>query len=101
MPLEQNPAADGNSVAEPAPQADDGRGVVCLIARQDREVGLQQPSDLLGDCGEDGSGGGVRATSVATRRRAACWSASVRSSSRAWALAIAVATNSAKSTSRC
>ena len=40
------------------------------------------------------------ATSVATRRNAACSAAKVRSSSRAWALAIAVAASSVKAASR-
>ena len=46
------------------------------------------------------SGGAARATSVATRRSAACSSAKPRSSTRAWALAIAVATSSVNPASR-
>ena len=46
------------------------------------------------------SGGAARATSVATRRSAACSSAWLRSSMRACALAIAVATSSVKAASR-
>ncbi len=46
------------------------------------------------------SGGAPRATSVATRRNAACSSANLRSSMRACALAIAVAAISVKPASR-
>jgi hypothetical protein len=46
------------------------------------------------------SGGAARATTVATRRSAACSSAWPRSSTRAWTLAIAVATSSVKPASR-
>ena len=46
------------------------------------------------------SGGAARATSVATRRSAACSSANSRSSTRAWALAIAAAASSVNPASR-
>ena len=46
------------------------------------------------------SGGAPRATSVATRRSAACSSANPRSSTCAWALAIAVAASSVNPASR-
>ena len=60
----------------------------------------QHPPGLRGDRGEHLLDGAARATSVATRRSAACSAAKPRSSTRAWAFAIAVAASSVNPASR-
>ena len=73
---------------------------VGLEPHDHREVGVEQRRDLLGHRGEHQLRPIPRATSVATRRRAACSRDPARSSSRASALATAVATSSGRPASR-
>ena len=102
LPVGLQAKADGEraSGVGAGPSADDGDQAVRVIPAQDHVVDLQQLPGLVGDRGEHLVRRRPRATSVATRRSAACSSAKPRSSVRACALAIAVAASPVNPTSR-
>lgn len=86
------PSADhlrrATSTAFSAPAGDAGHVAIWVVAANEREVRGTELTDLVRDCGEHRVRRRARATSVATRRRAACSSTSACRSSRACALAM-------------
>ena len=99
MSVSSVPTPGTTSPLLPRP-AEDGDGRARTVVGEVRDVESQQIADLSTDSSEQLAGGTPRATSVATRRSAACSSASRATPARLSAFVIAIATSSVKEARR-